>query len=575
MEQARLIKHQSYTRAGIVLSSLVLVAFIYGLLCPPVVTNSYADSNTDAVVTEAGVNVGSMISIALDPSIDIDVMPSSSTVYDKKAAKLTVTTNNSSGYSLYMQTLDDTANLTSDDLSNTTTIAPLAKASILEQFETNTWGYNLGRSGSIDKDRIYYPVPTTSTTVMETGGTSYRDEYDLTFGVAVSNNLPVGRYSNSVMISAVANPTVITSLNQAQYMQTMNKELCQNTDFGVTKQLIDIRDGKKYWVARLLDGNCWMTQNLALTLKDFGDGNGIHAMTENGDMGSKLTSDNTDLPLKAVNGTTQSTAWDESSEYPPTETRNKPGGSTLATSVVSFNFGKYVLATPTAGTACANQAAETDNPLGKCASAGFVDVSNNTKWHASDVTVSWVGEWDGKEQRLGVELSDTENILGGGVYDAHFLTGNWYSWNAATAGSGAELVSTRAQSSICPKNWKLPASEKGNATSADYDLDGTAAYLFKHYGFITSTAAGSVDGTINGTTYNVATEPIYLARAGKIAGSLVAAGREGFYTIDTAGPNGSDVGNYGLNATQLFSIAIANINLNYKYIARNVRCVIY
>lgn len=420
MEQVRLIKHQSYTRAGIILSSLMLVAFAYGLLCPPVVTNSYADSNTDAVVTEAGVNVGSMISIALDPSIDIDVMPSSSTVYDKKAAKLTVTTNNSSGYSLYMQTLDDTANLTSDDLSNTTTIAPLAKASILEQFDTNTWGYNLGRSGSIDKDRIYYPVPTTSTTVMETGGTSYRDEYDLTFGVAVSNNLPVGRYSNSVMISAVANPTVITSLNQAQYMQTMNKELCQNTDYGVTKQLIDIRDGKKYWVARLLDGNCWMTQNLALTLKDFGDGNGIHAMTENGDMGSKLTSDNTDVE----------SVWDESSKYPPVETYQLANqGIANVTATGSYNLGKVVLAAPLLTTSCPNQ---TSN-LAACAQYGFVDVSDNQRFTPGYKAA--MGDWNGATATNNTlvtvkctewEGTGTSKVCAAGEYDEHYLAGNYY-----------------------------------------------------------------------------------------------------------------------------------------------------
>ena len=35
-------------------------------------------------------------------------------------------------------------------------------------------------------------------------------------------------------------------------------------DIGDAKQLIDVRDGKKYWIARLVDGNCWMTQNLDL-----------------------------------------------------------------------------------------------------------------------------------------------------------------------------------------------------------------------------------------------------------------------------------------------------------------------
>ena len=34
----------------------------------------------------------------------------------------------------------------------------------------------------------------------------------------------------------------------------------------VEKRLIDLRDGKKYWVSKMADQNCWMAQNLALDL---------------------------------------------------------------------------------------------------------------------------------------------------------------------------------------------------------------------------------------------------------------------------------------------------------------------
>lgn len=49
-------------------------------------------------------------------------------------------------------------------------------------------------------------------------------------------------------------------------MQDMTVSACQDAEIGVTKQLIDRRDTKSYWVAKLDDGNCWMTQNLALNL---------------------------------------------------------------------------------------------------------------------------------------------------------------------------------------------------------------------------------------------------------------------------------------------------------------------
>lgn len=55
-------------------------------------------------------------------------------------------------------------------------------------------------------------------------------------------------------------------------MQEMTLGVCDRTPSYVdtsnyaSKQLTDTRDGKTYWVAKLADGNCWMTQNLAIDL---------------------------------------------------------------------------------------------------------------------------------------------------------------------------------------------------------------------------------------------------------------------------------------------------------------------
>lgn len=50
------------------------------------------------------------------------------------------------------------------------------------------------------------------------------------------------------------------------YMQEMTPESCTASQEGDTKRLIDSRDNKYYWVVKLADGNCWMTQNLDLNL---------------------------------------------------------------------------------------------------------------------------------------------------------------------------------------------------------------------------------------------------------------------------------------------------------------------
>ncbi|MBR3180262.1 hypothetical protein IKF57_01900, partial [Candidatus Saccharibacteria bacterium] len=56
------------------------------------------------------------------------------------------------------------------------------------------------------------------------------------------------------------------TLSEIETMQEMNYGICATTAVGTEKQLRDTRDNKTYWVAKLQDGKCWMTQNLDLDL---------------------------------------------------------------------------------------------------------------------------------------------------------------------------------------------------------------------------------------------------------------------------------------------------------------------
>ncbi len=46
------------------------------------------------------------------------------------------------------------------------------------------------------------------------------------------------------------------------YMQDMNSPACWSANIGDSKKLIDVRDNKPYWITKLGDSQCWMTQNL-------------------------------------------------------------------------------------------------------------------------------------------------------------------------------------------------------------------------------------------------------------------------------------------------------------------------
>ena len=78
--------------------------------------------------------------------------------------------------------------------------------------------------------------------------------------------------------------------NSYYAMQDMSTEICDliggNNGESTATQLVDVRDNKLYWVAKLKDGHCWMTQNLDLNL----------------DPAKPLTSNDTDLTDHSLTG---------------------------------------------------------------------------------------------------------------------------------------------------------------------------------------------------------------------------------------------------------------------------------
>ncbi len=99
-------------------------------------------------------------------------------------------------------------------------------------------------------------------------------DYKLYFAAKASPESPSGHYRTQVMLSLVANAKmVISGLGGITKMSEMTSAHCKSLPDvtpGMTKvptgQLIDDREGEngtKYWVSKLADGDCWMTQNMA------------------------------------------------------------------------------------------------------------------------------------------------------------------------------------------------------------------------------------------------------------------------------------------------------------------------
>ena len=296
-----------------------------------------------------------------------------------------------------------------------------------------------------------------------------------------------------------------TSWDDLEIMQHMTPEICAKAPEGATKQLIDWRDKKTYWVAKLADGNCWMTQNLELDLTS----------------GESLTPELSDVSANWNPGATTFTSAQEGVR-----------GSSYYNTVQSWNLGKYVWKTPNSTSYC-----QPDTNFSESSCASY--------WQdASNMTPMTTYRTDGVS-------------VDGNTYDAHYLAGNYYSWEAATAGTGHSYTSSGSQApdSICPKGFELPLSHTNNN-----NVSGSFYNLLNQYGFTSSTGSG---------TNSITRAPLFFVRSGYVYPSsyLGDAGNDGYYWSSVAYSS-----SYAY--TLFFRSSAVGPSDNYRrYYGQSVRCV--
>lgn len=414
------------------------------MLCPIVQEQTQAVELTPGQsqaenTTQARILVQSTISLALQNRVDVEVVPKSNGNFSAATARMNVATNNSTGYGIYLGTVNQKSELTlSTDA--TSVIGALPTAVSESDFPNNTWGYRLVGTNleNSTEDLLYQAVPGETLKVrnvdVPNALAGQQDSYELSFGTKVDTTVRAGLYQNQVIVSVVANPRELQNFSELTFMQEMTPEICQSLkDLPAeqqTGQLIDQRDGKSYWVSYLADGNCWMTQNLALDLS-----------TE-----KPLTPSDSDVTEEWV--PTQSTFVSPNLNIP---------SDFYSSSAYSWNFGTFVLATPERDIACGSSAddkalASGQSLVGRCSDLQLVD---NT-WLYQDASQ---GAWNTTTNAtvggpatvyIGLVTVNKDNK----TYDSHYLIGNYYQVDAAAAGSHTNA----ANQSICPKGWKLPTN---------------------------------------------------------------------------------------------------------------------
>ncbi len=481
-----------------IISGCLLIFLIFALLFPLDLQSTYADE----LATQSDT---SSISLALDQELTLNITPTAAGATSTTSSNFTVSTSSNAGYKIYLDTLDPTANLTNvDSTKSNSYVSALPTPTSLANLPANTWGFAL--TSDPVNSHTTFSGPTDSTTpIISTEESAARDVYHFTLAANLDTSLPAGQYANTLLVSAIANPETITGLRSLIYMQDMTSDICTQSAIHDEKQLIDSRDNQSYWVAKLKDGNCWMVQNLAYDIK-------------------------TSVPLSAANSDIMSD-W-----YPPTNTSYAiPAASSSysPTDTYSWNLGRYVLATPSSATSCdaTTGVLTTGKTLSNC--SNFQEVSN---WQPT--FSAQPGTWKGTEYDLVAADEATE------TYDAHYLIGNYYQWNIATASSDGTSVSTGAETdpsklvdapySLCPKNWQLPASGRNINTDVPFDRENSFYRLVLSYNY--PNVANSI---IN--------QRLYFVPAGLInvhTGALRLAGQYGVYWGSTAGTTARQA--YGL-----------------------------
>ena len=306
-------------------------------------------------------------------------------------------------------------------------------------------------------------------------------------------------------------------------MQDMTSDICNsvlNTGESTTARLVDTRDHNIYYVTKLKDNHCWMTQNLDLDI--------------NGQNTSPLTSENTDISTTASGSGIYSTAYGYSENNgiwtwnPGTTTSNvlvnystnKAGGWTnYGTAPISAEGGDTYFYTPDNG-------------------------GNETRFDSLEACI-------GDNQRTEAECK-------------HYHVGNYYNWTAAIASnnsSGISINYDNATNSICPKGWRLPI-----ATNSDQSIYEFGDMLFKQ-GITAQMVGDPVSYAAKGLS-NIRKSPLWFVRPGYLYnGSLTNSASRGYSWSSTVA-SGSNAYYLGFDNSVVYPSHSSS-----RFDGRSVRCL--
>lgn len=201
----------SVTKRQRALSATMAVS-VFGIAFTPVIASA-ASSSANTVINA---NIGATISVTTTTPVTINLTPTAGGVVSSSSDTVSVSTNNSTGYTLTLANNDATTTL----VSGSDTIAAHSGTQASPTTLTNgTWGYRVDGVGGFgagptsaetnngSSTTTWAGVPATASpnTLKTTGTTAANDTTTVWYGVRVNSSQPNGTYTDTVTYTATTN----------------------------------------------------------------------------------------------------------------------------------------------------------------------------------------------------------------------------------------------------------------------------------------------------------------------------------------------------------------------------------
>ena len=243
---------------------------------------AHAEGEEDLGSASSSLDASVTVGTACNFSGNVDI-PHTSTIMngvnstDIGKTTMNVTCNDQGGYAVYA------IGYTNDEYGNTT-----LQSSISDDYNISTGTSTSGNTSNWSMKLA--AVSGTTTATIENGYSNYNvvpDDYtkvatlntitnpgisttgssiSTTYQAYVSPTQPAGAYTGKVKYTLV-HPSTAPAPEKPIFMQDTAAIKSKLVNVGDEMQAIDSRDGKKYWITKLADGNIWMTQNLDLDIE--------------------------------------------------------------------------------------------------------------------------------------------------------------------------------------------------------------------------------------------------------------------------------------------------------------------